>query len=876
MYIHTPLLSVPQSWSCESICPCHQTLTRTPWMAQENDPRLMTHSHIISSGVLFSFDILSFHSHFLLLFFSWCHGTMRHAQVQHAQQRVPCHVFVESQSCTHRYMAQVFEIVLTCCGTDQHERGSRLAALWMISPPFGNWWSAAGIYRSSPHSPCTCWSWLLQLHWAAQIPRFRQATTPQSGHHLLTAIWSVRMLDKTKQPGNTRRLHRLFTVLSGASTSEANEEADLVSSFHCVHTLSCRTHIFFAWRTDIAYTHGSRLRKRFVAYACRWCPSRLLHVPPSILVVPGRSRRHHVPGTPSSSSFTRPISAGQAHFRTSAEEFGYLADPTHSTGYEPKQTDKTTSATVASLISRKPHARTVDCSVFPQFLKPLFRKFLMVKAKTACIGKSLQDKEKERKEKVLWSVLQSRCQGKVGGTVLGVILFRVTENSILMNEISENSLNEELKLFLVKTQFRGNYTQLSTHGDPKSGPKKLRICINWVTAWAWISKTTVIGGQSMNRASSTICVTNWWMKDHLHQESHARSCREIEELKRRCYQEENIEKQRRLEAIPTQHDQESRTVSLLRDQVRRLQERLEFFEDPKIFHDPDSLSSYDSTYAPHQALISSSSNKSRRESRMLRNTWEFLSISGNVFDYQSVRPVPEESHNDSRNLATPSGIQKREGIEKSGSEEPLQTIPLPCFSVRAKEKKSRWKKLSYVYNQPCRVYWDLHSKWHDNSELSFLGDASGKFHDHNEFQSWIVNFRREVCSKAKNPTVALQWIKEIEADKSLDDLITPKSIMKNWIWWWRQHCQGATISKHTSERRSVSKSKELKRTTDFSEGDKLLIWSTNIFDLQDPMMKFKVCPGCSVLNWRTTTFRTLIYVWSKHCYWQVILHRTRL
>ena len=52
----------------------------------------------------------------------------------------------------------------------------------------------------------------------------------------------------------------------------------------------------------------------------------------------------------------------------------------------------------------------------------------------------------------------------------------------------------------------------------------------------------------------------------------------------------------------------------------------------------------------------------------------------------------------------------------------------------------------------------------------------GKFSDNTEFQRWIVNFRTEVRSKAKNPTRALQWIKEIEAAKSLDDLITPKSI----------------------------------------------------------------------------------------------------
>ena len=52
----------------------------------------------------------------------------------------------------------------------------------------------------------------------------------------------------------------------------------------------------------------------------------------------------------------------------------------------------------------------------------------------------------------------------------------------------------------------------------------------------------------------------------------------------------------------------------------------------------------------------------------------------------------------------------------------------------------------------------------------------GKFPDHKKFQSWIVNFRTEVCSKAKNPMLALQWIKEIEVAKSLDDTITPKSI----------------------------------------------------------------------------------------------------
>ena len=37
------------------------------------------------------------------------------------------------------------------------------------------------------------------------------------------------------------------------------------------------------------------------------------------------------------------LNGGQAHFRTRGEEFGYLADPTHSTGYEPMEFDKVTS-----------------------------------------------------------------------------------------------------------------------------------------------------------------------------------------------------------------------------------------------------------------------------------------------------------------------------------------------------------------------------------------------------------------------------------------------------------------------------------------------------------------------------------------------------
>ena len=79
-------------------------------------------------------------------------------------------------------------------------------------------------------------------------------------------------------------------------------------------------------------------------------------------------------------------------------------------------------------------------------------------------------------------MLQSRCQGKIDGTVSGGILFRLTENSVLMDEISENIFNEELKLFLQKIEFRENFFELVRHGDPKFRAKKFRIRIIRVTA----------------------------------------------------------------------------------------------------------------------------------------------------------------------------------------------------------------------------------------------------------------------------------------------------------------------------------------------------------------------------------------------------------
>ena len=61
-------------------------------------------------------------------------------------------------------------------------------------------------------------------------------------------------------------------------------------------------------------------------------------------------------------------------------------------------------------------------------------------------------------------MLKIRCQEQLDGTVQGVILFRPKRNSILMNEISMNTLNEELdqQAILGENSVQKKYTQLST------------------------------------------------------------------------------------------------------------------------------------------------------------------------------------------------------------------------------------------------------------------------------------------------------------------------------------------------------------------------------------------------------------------------------
>ena len=66
----------------------------------------------------------------------------------------------------------------------------------------------------------------------------------------------------------------------------------------------------------------------------------------------------------------------------------------------------------------------------------------------------------------------------------------------------------------------------------------------------------------------------------------------------------------------------------------------------------------------------------------------------------------------------------------------------------------------------------------DDTRFPFSEVHLGKFPDSLEFQIWKVNFKTEVRSISADPHLTMQWIKEVETAKSIDELVTSRSILE--------------------------------------------------------------------------------------------------
>ena len=103
---------------------------------------------------------------------------------------------------------------------------------------------------------------------------------------------------------------------------------------------------------------------------------------------------------------------------------------------------------------------------------------------------------------------------------------------------------------------------------------------------------------------------------------------------------------------------------------------------------------------------------------------------------------------------------------------------------RVKRKENRWIRQSLHHTSKEEVVcWIILVErilalvWFIIWGFRFRNCIWEKLPDSTEFQSWKVNFKTEVCSKSADPHLTLHWIKEVEMVKSVDELVSSRSIL---------------------------------------------------------------------------------------------------
>ena len=318
------------------------------------------------------------------------------------------------------------------------------------------------------------------MEWSSlrMLKGFRNQTTNwilfcQDGHGVMNVvfrqIFGVRThvvattVCTTVECTNTHLLHAHFSAQSACTITFAH--------FSCVpHTRTAQVSV-----------------KRFVACACLWS---LSPSPFSCLTHPCCSRTVTSRPLPTTTSLTIPSTRSCRTYlswkrRTRATPHEHrgvwlrgqirsqhrLWAPNSSTRILPWMMTRR-SSTVISPTSRKPRKKTPAKSVFTKCLNPLRFSWWFCssnrKQRKHAIGKPLLDREKEKKEQVLWSVLQSRCQRKVNGTVF-VWVWRVRENSLLKSLRKFYSDGWDLREHL---QRRAQHAILAENSDQR------KLCLN--------------------------------------------------------------------------------------------------------------------------------------------------------------------------------------------------------------------------------------------------------------------------------------------------------------------------------------------------------------------------------------------------------------
>ena len=195
------------------------------------------------------------------------------------------------------------------------------------------------------------------------------------------------------------------------------------------------------------------------------------------------------------------------------------------------------------------------------------------------------------------------------------------------------------------------------------------------------------------------------LRNRFIQESQAKYCQEIEELRGICREETDRARQARIDELSIRQERNPTTVSQLLAQIRDFQNEVNSASDAREFYDPESGSSSGATHAPSQFRVPGPCLTAILD--CCRTHGVFTGTSGNVFE----RPPAQEGRPftffiNSKNLASSSqelrpdvtGTTKR--TESKNEKRTVEhATPLTTLPKWTRNVESHW--------------WNFFSQWYD-------------------------------------------------------------------------------------------------------------------------------------------------------------------
>ena len=211
-------------------------------------------------------------------------------------------------------------------------------------------------------------------------------------------------------------------------------------------------------------------------------------------------------------------------------------------------------------------------------------------------------------------------------------------------------------------------------------------------------------------------------------------------------------------------------ASQILSQIRDLQNKVNSFPCLRrgIFTILRLASSSGASHVPTQPLtIPSTRSRHCRDSGLPLHTRNSMGTPGDVFESLPAQEVsPSVLFKNSKNLATSScGLRP----EATGA-----TL-VPEIDMRREPQNSskhgtNFQRGTGVLDHTGGTF--SHHGMTDYPRFAISEMHLGNFPDSLVFQTWKVNFKTEVCSKTANHHLTMQWIKEVETAKSIDELMT--------------------------------------------------------------------------------------------------------